>query len=95
MSACEPDSPAATDLVEQLILQKWYLERNLRRYEEVERELAEFPFAGWTDQQHKKFQLAFRYKTAAERAVSRAMHDVEAWRKSINQQEKQLRSAKK
>ncbi len=95
MSACEPDTPAATDLVEQLILQKWYLERNLRRYEEVERELAEFPFPDWTDQQHKKFQLALRYKTAAERAVSRAMHDVEAWRKSVNQQEKQLRSARK
>ncbi|MBV9765771.1 MAG: hypothetical protein JOZ48_13075 [Acidobacteriaceae bacterium] len=95
MSGCQPDSLAATELVEKLIVEKWYLQRALRRFDEVEQELAEFPFAGWTPEQHKKFQLALRYKTAAERAVSRALHDVEAWKKNRKQEQKQLHNAEK
>ncbi|MBV9156229.1 MAG: hypothetical protein JO097_08190 [Acidobacteriaceae bacterium] len=95
MSAYQPDSAAATELVEQLIREKWYLQRNLRRYEELERELSPFPFPSWTAEQHKQFQLALRYKTAAERAVSRAMHDLQAWIKSRQQQENQMHKAEK
>ena len=95
MSAYQPEDGAAIELVEEFVLNKWYLQRTLRRYEEVEQELAQIPFPSWTDEQHKKHQLATRYKTAAERTVSRAMRDVEAWKKSCHEREKQAHDAEK
>ncbi len=78
MSAYDPEDDATRELVEHLILEKWFLERNIRRYLQLEQELAKVDFISWTDQQHKNFQLALRYKTTAERSVGRAMAALDA-----------------
>ncbi len=90
MAFYEPEEEAEAELVEQLILNKWFLQRNQRRYSEIEQELSNFNFASWTGEQHKKFQLALRYKTAAERSVGRAMSDVEIFIKKRKQAGKDL-----
>ena len=79
MAAYQPEDDAQLELVEQLILSKWFLLRNERRYSEVEQDLAATAFADWEDAHHKKFQLALRYKTAAERSVTRAMRELESY----------------
>ena len=94
MAAHQPEDEAAAELVEQLILNKWFLERNLRRFMEIERKLAQTAYSEWTDAQHKEFQLALRYKTAAGRAVTRATHELEVYLKSLRQEEKDIWRAK-
>ncbi len=64
--AYQPDSSAAAELLEQLVLNKWFLLRNERRYSEIELHLAPFPFVSWTPEQHREYQLTLRYKALRE-----------------------------
>ncbi len=73
----KPEEEVEAELVEKLILEKWLLLRNERRFAELEQKLSAFDFIDWTPEQHKEFQLALRYKTAAERSVARAAREVE------------------
>lgn len=86
--AYQPDTDAALELLEQFVLAKWFLERNERRYSEVEQELSFFSFPSWNDAQHKIYQLALRYKTAAERSASKAQRDLEDYLKNRRTEEK-------
>ncbi len=75
----QPQDEAELELVEKVILEKWFLLRNERRYSEMEQDLADSSFAAWTDAQHKNYQLALRYKTAAERSTARAVQQLETF----------------
>ncbi len=86
--AYQPDTGAALELLEQFILNKWFLLRNERRYSEAEYQLSFVPFTKWNDGQHKIYQLALRYKTAAERAASKAQRDLEDYLKNRRADEK-------
>ncbi len=77
----QPQDEAELELVEKVILEKWFLLRNERRYSEMEQDLADSSFAAWTDAQHKNYQLALRYKTAAERSTARAVQQLETFMK--------------
>lgn len=77
-----PGNEADFHFVEQVILNDWFLQRALRRYTAVEEELAATDFLKWTDAQHKKMQLALRYKGEAERALGRALRAAETWRRN-------------
>jgi hypothetical protein len=82
IDAFQPDSTAAFELIEELVLSKWFLLRNERRYSEVEQHLAPFPFITWTPEQHKEYQLVLRYRTAAERSANKALREVEDYFKN-------------
>lgn len=82
IEAYRPDTEAAYELVEQLVSAKWLLLRNERRYHEVEQQLSHFEYTKWNEGQHRIFQLTLRYKTAAERAASKALHELEAFFKN-------------
>ncbi len=86
--AYQPDTDAALELVEQLVLEKWFLLRNERRYSEVEEQLSYFPFTKWNPEQHKIYQLALRYKTAAARSASKAQRDLEDYLKNRRTEDK-------
>lgn len=86
--AYQPDTSAALELLEQLVLEKWFLLRTERRYSEVEEQLSYFPFTKWNDGQHKIYQLALRYKTAAARSASKAQRDLEDFLKNRRAEDK-------
>ncbi len=86
--AYQPDSEAALELLEQFVINKWYLERNERRFNQVEFQLSHFPYTKWDEGQHKIYQLTLRYKTAADRAASKAQRDLEDFLKNRRAEEK-------
>jgi hypothetical protein len=93
-SVYQPDTEAAHELLEQLVLEKWFLLRTERRLAEVEEQLDSFPFTKWTEQQHKIYQLALRYKTTAARAVSKAQRDLEDFLKNRRSDDKHYQQVK-
>ena len=90
MAFYQPDNDAYASLVEELILNKWFYERTLRNFIAVEEEFARFDFLALTAEQHKKFELALRYKNTAERAADRSLRAVEALRKQRYQEMKDV-----
>lgn len=84
----QPDTDAARELLDDFVLNKWFLRRNQRRYSEVEHQLSFFTFTKWTAEQHKIYQLALRYKTAAERAAAKAQRELEDYFKNRRAEEK-------
>jgi len=66
---------AGTRLVEELILNDWFLQRTQRRYIAVEQKLSDSDYLNWDDQQRKEYDLANRYKSEAGRAFDRALLD--------------------
>ncbi len=88
LRAYQPDSEAALELLEQFVINKWYLLRNERRFNQVEFQLSHFEYTKWDEGQHRIFQLTLRYKTAAERAASKAQHDLEDYFKNRRAEEK-------
>ncbi|MBV9082467.1 MAG: hypothetical protein JOZ62_07330 [Acidobacteriaceae bacterium] len=90
MLAYAPESGAEAEMVERIITAKWIFARNERRFDEVEAGLAGRRFPDWSDQDHKLYQLALRYKTAAERSVTRAMNELESYRSNRNRETQHL-----
>ena len=86
--AYQPISEAELELLEQFVLNKWYLIRNERRFNEVENQLSFFEFTKWNEGQHRIYQLTLRYKTAAERAAAKAQRDLEDYLKNRRAEEK-------
>ena len=56
----------------------WVLERNNRRYDEIEQTLytEERDSTKWTDEQWKRLDLRARYRTTAERSCARALRNL-------------------
>ena len=56
----------------------WVLERNNRRYDEIEQMLytEERDSTKWTDEQWKRLDLRARYRTTAERSCARALRNL-------------------
>ena len=73
-----PQNPAERVLVEQTAHAQWYLQRNQRRFDEVDHAKNLF-FRTWTENQHKEYALALRYKTSAERAFLRWFKELESY----------------
>ncbi len=89
MAEFQPENEADGHFVEQVVLNDWFLQRVLKRYNAVETELADIDFTNWTDAQHKKMQLALRYKGEAERALNRSLRAADVWRRNRNQEVRQ------
>ncbi len=70
----QPQDDAELELVEKVILEKWFLLRNERRYSEMEQDLAGSSFVTWTDQQHKNYQLALTLQNRS-RTLHRPSHN--------------------
>src|SRR6478672_9723104 len=56
----------------------WVLQRNNRRYDEIEQTLytEEQDSTKWTDEQWKRLDLRARYRTTAERSCARALRNL-------------------
>ncbi len=80
----ESTNPILISLAEQAALAEWFLRRANRRYHQTEQKLyADQPdFTLWTNDQHKKFERALRYRTTQERCFHRASTDLEKLQKS-------------
>jgi hypothetical protein len=73
-----PQNSAERILVEQTAHAQWYLQRNQRRFDEVDHH-KNLLFHTWTESQHKEYALAHRYKTSAERAFLRWFKELESY----------------
>ncbi len=73
-----PQNPAERVLVDQTAHAQWFLMRNQRRFDEVDYE-KNLNFRNWTDDQNHEYELALRYKTAAERAFLRWFKELESY----------------
>ena len=73
-----PQNPAERILVEQTAHAQWYLLRNQRRFDEADH-AKNLLFRTWTENQHKEYALALRYKTSAERAFLRWFKELESY----------------
>jgi hypothetical protein len=78
-----PDTPQSELFVEQLALAHWFLRRRQRAYSAIESSVYENQpdEAQWTEEHLKRLSLADRYRTQAERALRRALSNVEVWRR--------------
>jgi len=92
-----PATAHARGLVEDAALARWFLWRKLRAYNAIETALyaAEPDEATWSAEAHQKLALADRYKTAAERALKRALNNVQVLRKNGHDDRREARLGKK
>jgi hypothetical protein len=84
-------SPATTHartLVEDAAMARWFLWRKQRAYNAVESALydAQPEIERWSAETHHQHALAERYKTAAERALKRALNNLETLRRQSVQE---------
>ena len=72
-----PQDEISAHLVEETALADWFLRRNRKRLHDIEQRL---PYDAWlwTDENHKLFSNATRYKTTAERSFIRQFRELEA-----------------
>jgi hypothetical protein len=83
-----PVTTHACGLVEDAALARWFLWRKQRAYNSVESAMyaAESDEAKWTSETHHRLALAERYRTAAERALKRALTNLDGLRKQSLQE---------
>jgi hypothetical protein len=72
-----PQDMVAARLVEETALADWFLRRNRKRIDQIERRLPPDAW-DWTEQDQKRYQNFLRYKTTAERSFLRAFKELEA-----------------
>jgi hypothetical protein len=79
-----PDTLQSRLFVEQAAIAHWFLWRRDRAYSAIETAVyeSEPDESKWTTEHFKKLALADRYKTQAERALKRALNNIEAWQKT-------------
>jgi hypothetical protein len=65
LRAYQPDSEAALELLEQFVINKWYLLRNEGRFNQVEFQLSHFEYTKWEEGQHKIFQPYRQWHTGS------------------------------
>lgn len=71
-----PQDAVAARLVEDAALADWFLRRNRKRLDQIERRLPA-DAGDWTDSNQKTYSNFLRYKTAAERSYLRAFKELE------------------
>ncbi|HEY3937738.1 MAG TPA: hypothetical protein VGL97_09920 [Bryobacteraceae bacterium] len=78
----------ARTLVEDAAMARWFLWRKQRAYNTVESALYEVQpeIERWSAEAHHQYALADRYKTAAERALKRALNNLEGLRRQSVQE---------
>jgi hypothetical protein len=81
-----PTTAHARGMAEDAALARWYVWRKQRAYNTIETALyaAEPDEAKWSEETHHRLALADRYKTAAERALKRALNNVQVLRKNVH-----------
>ncbi len=79
-----PATAHARGMVEDAAMARWFLWRKQRAYNAIETAIytAEPDEAQWSAEAHQKLALGDRYKTAAERALKRALNNVQVLRKN-------------
>jgi hypothetical protein len=92
-----PATAHARGLVEDAAMARWFLWRKLRAYNAIETALyaAEPDEATWSAEGHQKLALADRYKTAAERALKRALNNIQVLRKNGQDDRREARLGRK
>jgi hypothetical protein len=91
----QPDTFQSRLFVEELATAQWFLWRRHRAYNAIECAIyeQEADQAKWTEEHLKRLALADRYKTQAERALKRALTNLENWRKETRREaERELRN---
>ena len=85
----QPRDAATFELVDQLVLNRWLFERAEKNFLEVSEQLALAigPMTKWNAAQNHQFQLAQRYKTTAERSLSKARSELETYLKNRRAEE--------
>lgn len=80
-----PDTPQSQTLLENLAAAHWFLWRRQRAYAAIEAAVYQTqPDAPqWTEEHLRRLSLADRYKTQAERALNRALLNINNWRKDL------------
>jgi hypothetical protein len=83
MDEYRPDTVQSRIFVENLAEAHWFLARRQRAFDAIESAIYEHEpdVANWTEHHLKRLALADRYKTQAERALKRALNNLESWRK--------------
>jgi hypothetical protein len=78
-----PDTTQSRIFLENLAEAHWLLARRQRAHNAIEAAIYEEQpdAANWTEQHLKRLALADRYRTQAERALKRALNNIEVWRK--------------
>jgi hypothetical protein len=74
----EPNTQAATALLEEVIINHWLMLRAKRRYAQYDESLAGTDPAQWTEDQHKTLERMTRYRTSAERTFYRSFKVLES-----------------
>jgi hypothetical protein len=82
-----PQTPAERILVSQTAHAQWYLQRNQRRFDEVDYH-KNLQFHTWTESQNHEYALALRYRTTAERFFLRWFHELEAYYARVQRTER-------
>jgi hypothetical protein len=82
-----PQTPAERILVNQTAHAQWYLQRNQRRFDEVDYH-KNLQFHTWTESQNHEYALALRYRTTAERFFLRWFHELEAYYARVQRTER-------
>ncbi len=99
MTEFQPDTDAGVHFVEQIVLNDWFFQRTLKRYNQMEEKLVQKNFVDWTPEDHKQLQLSNRYKGEAQRALDRSIRTADCWRKNrtqeVRQAEQDLRRAQR
>jgi hypothetical protein len=79
-----PDTPQSRMFIENLALSHWFLWRRQRAYSAIETAVYQDQpdETQWAEEQLKRLSLADRYRTQAERALKRALINVDCWRRN-------------
>jgi hypothetical protein len=86
-----PQTVTSRAFVAEAALAFWTKARCRRNFEQVERSLSEKNPIEWTEHDHRTYSRFLRYKTAADRAFSRAFKDLEYMRKARMSEAEALR----
>ncbi|HEY6990658.1 MAG TPA: hypothetical protein VH369_19840 [Bryobacteraceae bacterium] len=83
-----PETPGARNLVEDAALARWFLWRRQRAFNSVESALyaEQADPAAWPPEAFHKLALLDRYKTAAERSLTRVLQNLSGLRRAKKQQ---------
>src|SRR5438105_3626534 len=77
MQDYRPKGKSARMLVQEAAEAQWVLNRNRNRYNDLEEALQEKSALEWTEEEHKEMERCLRYRTTAERRLTRALNTLE------------------
>lgn len=77
MEDYRPRGKSARMFVQEAAEAQWVVNRNRNRYNDLEESLQEKTALEWTEEEHKEMERCLRYRTTAERRLTRALTTLE------------------